>query len=194
MNKAIFLDRDGTLNHDPYGYISKPEDFNLFPYTLDALKIMSDLGYKLIVVSNQSGIARGYFTETDLKLIHDKLLSLTAQSGINLDKIYYCPYHPDGTLEEYKQDSDLRKPQTGMFELAHKEFDIKKISSFMIGDKYDDILFARNAGLKSILLLSGYGKKTYQELPSRQFKPDFIAEDLLAAANLIKLLNLQKKI
>lgn len=188
MHKAVFLDRDGTLNNDPNGYISKVEDFNLFDYSVNALKIFQELGYNIFVVSNQSGIARGIFTEEQLNLIHESFLQDMSAQNINITKIYYCPYHPDGIIEKYRQDSDLRKPQTGMFNLAHKEYDIEKKSSYMIGDKYDDILFAHNAGIKSILVLSGNGKNTLKTLNQKNIKPDFIAETLLTAANLLKLL------
>jgi len=112
-NTAVFFDRDGTLIHDP-GYLNHPDQVELLDGAAEALKELQLLGYKTVVVSNQSGVARGMITEETLKRIHGRLEELLAQKGASLDRIYYCPYHPDGAIARYRKDSDWRKPQPGM--------------------------------------------------------------------------------
>ncbi|WP_439242859.1 D-glycero-beta-D-manno-heptose 1,7-bisphosphate 7-phosphatase [Lonepinella sp. BR2474] len=143
MNKAIFLDRDGTLNID-HGYVHQIDDFQFIEGSIEALKALKAMGYLLVVVTNQSGIARGYFSE-------DKFLQLTewmdwslADRGVDLDGIYYCPHHPEGE-GEFRQDCDCRKPKSGMLQQAIKELKIDPRRSFMVGDKIDDL----QAGLRA---------------------------------------------
>ena len=150
MNKAIFLDRDGTLNPDP-GYISRPEDFELFDGVGEALKRLKDDGYLLILITNQSGISRGLFTEEQLELIHNKLKRLLAEAGTSLDGIYYCPHHPE---HPYKGVSvcDCRKPAPGLILRAIKDHNIDSSNSYMIGDRKSDIKIGLNAGVKPVFI------------------------------------------
>ena len=187
MDKVIFLDRDGTINPDDKGYINKPEDFNLYPFTAKAIKIFNQLGYKLIVVTNQSGIARGYLTFEDLEKIHKKMLNLLEKDGAQIDEILISPFHPEGVVEPYNIFSEDRKPGLGLFYKALKKYNFRIKKSFMIGDKYSDILFGKNVGLKSILVRTGYGEEEFlQNLEIREKKPDFVVDNLLAAAYLIE--------
>jgi D-glycero-D-manno-heptose 1,7-bisphosphate phosphatase len=182
-NKAIFLDRDDTLIEDP-GYISSPEQVKLLPGTAQALMQLKQMGYKLVVVSNQSGIARGMFTEEDLTHIHARMKELLATEGAYLDQIYYCPYHPEGVIEKYRKESDLRKPNPGMLLTAAEEMDIDLGQSWMIGNEYHDTTAGKRVGCRTILLNlpPGVIKTPRPTDPS----PDFKAVNLKEAANIIR--------
>lgn len=150
--KAIFLDRDGTLNVD-HGYVHQIDDFQLIDGVGKALKQLQDKGWLLVLVTNQSGIARGYFSEDQfLQLTEWFDWSLDEDHGVVLDGIYYCPHHPEG-LGEYRQDCDCRKPKAGMFEQAIRDLDIDPAKSVMVGDKLEDMLAAKNAGIKTKMLV-----------------------------------------
>jgi D,D-heptose 1,7-bisphosphate phosphatase len=184
--KAVFLDRDGTINMDKNGYINHPADFELYPFAASALALLKNHGFLNIVVSNQSGVARGYYTIADLDKIHAKMQNMLAESNANIDKIYFSPYHIEGVLEPYNLDHEDRKPRLGMFKKACDEFDINIKRSFMVGDRYTDIEFGKKAGLKTILVLTGDGEKEFY-LNRRDWvhKPDFVVKDLAVAAGLI---------
>lgn len=150
--KAIFLDRDGTINID-HGYVHQIDDFQFIEGVGKALKKLQDKGWFLVLVTNQSGIARGYFSEEQfLSLTEWFDWSLDEDYGVVLDGIYYCPHHPEGK-GEYKQDCDCRKPKAGMFEQAIKDLDIDPAKSVMVGDKLEDMLAAENAGVKTKVLV-----------------------------------------
>jgi D-glycero-D-manno-heptose 1,7-bisphosphate phosphatase len=182
-NKAIFLDRDDTIIEDP-GYISSPEQVKLLPGTAQALMQLKQMGYKLIVVSNQSGIARGMFTEDDLTYIHARMKELLAADGAYLDQIYYCPYHPDGVIEKYRRESDLRKPNPGMLLTAAEEMDIDLGQSWMIGNAYHDTTAGKRVGCRTILLNLPPG--TIKTPKPTDPSPDFKAVNLKEAANIIR--------
>jgi histidinol-phosphate phosphatase family protein len=187
IKRAVFLDRDGTISPDKFGYIKDPELYHLYPETGAALRILQDLGYRIIIVTNQSGIARAYLSLDDLARVHQKMRDLLAQEGVKPDAVYFSPYHIEGIVEPYNIDHEDRKPGIGMFRQARKDFGIDPAQSFMIGDRATDIGFARNAGMKSILLLTGNGTEEMPKLMSSATnRPDFIAENVLAAAQLIQ--------
>ncbi|MDY6914579.1 MAG: HAD family hydrolase [Planctomycetota bacterium] len=148
-NKAVFLDRDRTLMEDP-GYVSDPDSVKLLPGVELALKSLAQAGYKLIVVTNQSGIARGMLTEETLEKIHDELRRQLAERGAHLDAIYYCPHHPDGALAGYAEDSELRKPKPGMLLKAAAELEIDLDNSWMVGDSGRDIEAGQRAGCRTV--------------------------------------------
>lgn len=185
---AIFLDRDGTISPDEFGYINNPDHYHLYPQTIQALKILQDLGYLLLVLTNQSGIARGYVSIEALYSVHAKMEALLVEAGVKLDGIYYAPYHQDGVVEPYVIRHYTRKPGTGMIEEAKRDFQIDMQRSFMIGDRYTDIGLAKNAGIKSILVLTGDGKATFERVRKayKSLKPDFVCENILTAAQLIQ--------
>ncbi len=187
-NKAIFLDRDDTIVDDP-GYISSPEQVKLLPGAVDALKSFKSLGYKLIVVSNQSAIARGIIDEEKLSTIHAKLERILANQGVFLDKIYYCPFHPDGSVEEYSKESELRKPNPGMLLQAGKDFDIDFKESWMIGDSYRDVTAGIAVGCKTILINSPVkpSKKKVDD-PT----PDYEAVNIKESSNIVRMHNSKK--
>lgn len=159
MNKAIFLDRDGTLNPDP-GYISNPDDFNLFEGVAEALARFQKAGYLLILITNQSGIARGLISKEQLEAIHERLQTQLARGGARLDAIYHCPHHPDFPPVNGESDCNCRKPKPGMILQAIKDHGVDPSESFMIGDRSSDIKIALKTGVTPILInqtpLPGY--------------------------------------
>lgn len=187
IKRAIFLDRDGVISPDDFGYLSNPEKYHLYPYTIEALKIFKELNFLLFVVTNQSGIARGYFTIDDLEKVLAKMRSLLSAGGIELDGVYYSPYYKDGIVPPYNIDHIDRKPGIGMFKKAYSEFHFQIEGSYMIGDRISDLGFGRNAHLKNILLLTGNGEKDFIKiLETDDLRPDFVCENLLTAAKLIR--------
>lgn len=148
IKNAIFLDRDGVIVEDT-GYISSPEELILFPDVIPVLKKLQH-SFRLIVVTNQSGVARGYFTEEDLFAINERVIQMLADYGIGLDAIYYCPHHPKVGKDEYRIECDCRKPKPGLLRLAAEEFGIELNKSFLIGDQETDIQAGRALGIKTI--------------------------------------------
>jgi D-glycero-D-manno-heptose 1,7-bisphosphate phosphatase len=179
--KAIFLDCDGTLIED-HGYINNPDQVMLLAGVTDALVELKAMGYKLIVVSNQSGVARGIVTEKVLAQIHNRLKNLLAEKNASLDRIYYCPYHPDGVVEKYRKESDNRKPAPGMLLTAAKKMNIDLNQSWMIGDSDRDIEAGSQAGCKTILI--NYSAHRRLEPPTSS--PDYRAVNMKEAVNIIK--------
>lgn len=181
-NKAIFLDRDDTLIEDP-GYINNPDQVKPLPGVPRALAELKTMGYKLVLVTNQSAVARGIVSEKTLGNIHDRLEQLLAESNAFLDAIYYCPYHPDGVIPKYRKESDCRKPNPGMLLTAADEMDIDLSQSWMIGNGADDVEAGLRAGCKTILI----------DPPSRQHQPrpgdptpHYRAVNITEAVNVIK--------
>lgn len=168
--RAVFLDRDGTMAKD-VKYCSCPEDFELFPSTARAIKLLNEHGFKVIVVTNQSGIARGYFTEETLAQIHEKMKGELAKEGAWVDDIYYCPHHPGDNC-------DCRKPKPKLVLQAAKKHDIDLNHSFVVGDLPLDIDMGKAVGCKTILLLD-----SPQE--DMNISPDYIASDLLEATQYV---------
>ena len=165
--KAIFLDRDGTICED-VNYLARPEQLKLFPFAAQAVRLLNENGFIVILITNQSGIARGFFDENALREIHEKLVSELAEQNAKLDAIYFCPHNSVDNCA-------CRKPKTGMIEQAAKDFSIDLKNSWMIGDKRIDVETGFRAGTKTALVLTGYGQKDIQQL---ERKPDIIAESL----------------
>ena len=191
--KAVFLDRDGTIN-EYVGFLRKKEDFKLLPGVTEAIKKINNSGYLAIVVTNQPVIARGEVTKEGLKGIHKKMETLLGLDGAYIDDIYYCPHHPDkgfeGEIPELKIECDCRKPKTGMIERAVREHNIDISSSIMIGDSTLDIKMAENAGMQSILLKTGQKG----EDGKYQVSPTMVADDLNDAVDHFLELNVTKKL
>ena len=165
---AVFLDRDGVLIEEN-SYIAFVENINIFPYTAECIRQIHKKGYYAIVITNQSGVARGLFTEEELREMNDYLIK---QTGV--DSVFYCPHHPEGIMEKYNMTCNCRKPGTGMFEAACMEFGIDMQRSYMIGDRADDIIAGQNAGIRTVLLESGYGTARLE----KSVTPDYILKDL----------------
>ncbi len=183
-NAAVFFDRDGTLIEDP-GYLNHPDQVRLLDGTAEVLKELHGLGYKIVVITNQSGVARGIVSENMLGRIHKRLEELLAQKGASLDKIYYCPYHPDGVIPKYSQESDWRKPQPGMLLAAAEEMDIDLNKSWVVGDSQRDVEAGRAVECRTILLHSG----PVDEETQGDDGPDYVAATIREAANMIKKLH-----
>ena len=184
-NPAVFMDRDGTINEER-GYLKDPDGLNIMPEAFDAIKRINKNKLKAVIVTNQSGIARGYFSEKQMEKVHQRLTGLLMQKGAYLDGIYYCPHHPEGDILEYRIKCKCRKPATGMLDLASQELDIDLHRSYVIGDKIIDIELAHRVGAKGILVLTGYGKEEADLLNQRsRVQPQFIADNILDAVNWI---------
>lgn len=182
---AVFIDRDGTISEE-VGYVNHPSRFRVFPYSAEAIRILNENGWLAIVITNQAGVARGYFSEDVIIRIHDQL-KLDLQNGsAQLDAIYYCAHHPSVGEPPYRVDCDCRKPKTGLIELAARDFEIDMTASWMAGDRYSDVELARNAGLRSAFLLSGYGRGEWEyQSQSWKHQPDLVCENLLEAVRSI---------
>ncbi|WP_037324921.1 D-glycero-beta-D-manno-heptose 1,7-bisphosphate 7-phosphatase [Anaerovibrio sp. RM50] len=154
MNRAVFFDRDGTLNEEVH-YLHKIEDFKWIEGAIDAIKYCNDNGYLAIVITNQSGVARGYYPESDIMKLYNWMNADLAKHGAHLDGIYYCPHHPTGKVKEYAIECDCRKPLPGMLLKAQKEHNIDLKSSFLIGDGARDVECAEAAGAKGIRYRGG---------------------------------------
>ena len=168
---AIFVDRDGTLIEE-VDHLSSVDDLRIFPFTREALEIFKARGVRVIVLTNQSGIARGYFTEGSMQAIHDKI---KAELGTLVDSFYFCPHLPDAGCS-------CRKPNVGMIEAASEDFEIDLAGSWMIGDKRIDVETGQNAGIGTALVLTGYGTVDQDRLA---IEPTIVAKNLLEAAKLI---------
>lgn len=185
MKQAVFIDRDGAICRE-VGYLRDPLQLQLLPGAADAIRLFNRIGLKTIVITNQSGVARGYLNEDTLAAIHRTMSELLGQNGACLDGIYYCPHHPEGTVNRYRYDCDCRKPATGLLKRAALEHDLRLSGSYLIGDKLTDIECAYRAGVKAILVLTGYGAEEYKTMTASGFmQPAFIAADLLDAAGWI---------
>jgi len=151
--KVSFLDRDGVINSSKInnGYVGNIKDFKWMPGAKKAIKFLKKKNFKIIIVSNQSGIARGFFSIKDVWKLHRYLKKELAKYGTKVDRIYFCPYHKDGIVKKYKKNSSLRKPRIGMFLKASKVWNIDKKKSFMIGDQKTDMEFAKRAKIKGYL-------------------------------------------
>ncbi|GAB1622794.1 D-glycero-beta-D-manno-heptose 1,7-bisphosphate 7-phosphatase [Agarivorans albus] len=151
---AVFLDRDGVINHDR-AYVSQVDDFEFIDGAIEAMQKLKEAGWLLVVVTNQAGIARGYFSEEQFLSLTEWMDWSLADRGVDLDGIYYCPHHSEYGDENYRQDCNCRKPKPGMLLEAAAELDIDLEKSWLVGDKASDILAAQNAGVPNRLLVSG---------------------------------------
>ena len=182
---GIFLDRDGTINFE-VEYLRSTTDLKMIPGSSEAIKEANELGWKVLIITNQSGVARGIITEQELSKIHFTLQNILRENGATIDAIYYCPHHPEVGDIPYKHDCNCRKPKTGMILRAAKEFEIDLTKSYIIGDKMIDIQTGNNCGVKSILVLTGYGKDELKQCQENKLKIDFIADNLYDAIQYIK--------
>jgi D-glycero-D-manno-heptose 1,7-bisphosphate phosphatase len=183
---AVFLDRDGTIN-EQMGYINHPSRFTILPGAARAMRFFNDMGYLTIIVSNQSGVARGYYPLALVHEIHSLLKNrLQEEAGARIDAIFFCPHHPQGIVPDFAVNCRCRKPKTGLIDQACRAFDIHLPSSFMIGDMCSDMELANRAGIKGILVKTGYGLGEIEHvLPVRQVKLVHVAQDLFGAAQWI---------
>lgn len=181
IGRAIFLDRDGTLVH-PRHYPSRPQDLRLYDDIGPELRALRRMGFFLVVITNQSGLARGLFTVADLDRMHAHLRERLAAQGVWLDAIYYCPHHPDGVIPELARRCDCRKPAPGMLLRAADELPLSLADSWLVGDILDDVDAGHRAGCRSVLV--DLGTESPPSAPER--RPDYIARDTRHALRLIQ--------
>lgn len=180
--RAVFLDRDGTLNEDP-GYLGDPELVKLYPGTAKALSFLREkLDIKYIVISNQSGISRGLITVEMVEAVNQKINSLLKEENVSIDAFYYCPYHPDFSTEE---ECECRKPSAKMILNAADDLDIDLSKSYIIGDNQTDIECGFNAGIKTVLVKTGYGMESFSILKKQNKFPTFVADNIVEACSFI---------
>jgi D-glycero-D-manno-heptose 1,7-bisphosphate phosphatase len=180
---AVFIDRDGTISEE-VGYVNHPSRFRLFPYSAEAIRILNNNDWLAILITNQAGVARGYFSEETILKVHDQLKRELHEA--QLDAIYYCAHHPTVGDAPYRVDCNCRKPKPGLIERATQDFDINLSASWMVGDRYSDVELARNAGLQSAFLLSGYGLGEWEyQRQDWKHQPDIVCENLLEAVKMI---------
>ena len=183
MHVAVFLDRDGTINEE-MGYINHLDRFVLLPSAAAAIRSISESGLKAVVVTNQSGVARGYFPKELIDQVHQKMSDLLEEEGAFLDGIYTCTHAPPSNGES--GGCGCRKPKIGLIKQAAQELNLDIEKSYVVGDRLKDLEMARNAGAKAILVLTGYGKGELELLgPSSKVQADFVAEDLAEAVEWI---------
>jgi len=167
---VVFLDRDGVINSDKLnnGYVGSLKHFKWVPGAIKAIKLLNDKNYKVVVVTNQSGVARGFFTIKDVKTIHCYIQKKLKENDAKIDAFYFCPFHKDGIIKRFKKNSILRKPNIGMFLLAKKKWNVDHKNSFMIGDQKTDVEFARRAKIKGYLFNQ---KNLYQFIKKKIIQP-----------------------
>ena len=175
MRKAVFLDRDGTINVDK-GYVHRIEDWEWISGAIDAIAALNNAGFLVIVVTNQAGIARGYYTDKQVNELHAWVNRKLEKHGARIDGFYFCPHHP-----EFGEECECRKPLPGLLLQAKQDFDIDLANSWLVGDKAGDILAGMAAGVKPILVMTGYGKEQRKLLPAEAI----CATDITEASDLI---------
>jgi D-glycero-D-manno-heptose 1,7-bisphosphate phosphatase len=165
QSRAIFLDRDGTMIED-VGYLDRLDRLTLFPYTIDAVRLLNRAGFKVVVVTSQAGIANGILTEEFLREAHEFLSQRFEAAGAQIHGYYYCPHLPHASVERYRTDCDCRKPKPGMIQAAARDLSIEVAQSFVVGDRWRDIEMGQAAGAKGILVETGYGKTEATRRPA----------------------------
>ena len=183
MRPAVFLDRDGTLIEEA-GYLDRLERLVLFPFSVDAVRLLNRAGLPVVLVTNQAGVARGIFPESFVEEAHAHLRERFEAGGARLDGFYYCPHHPDGTVEAYRRSCDCRKPGDAMLRRAAAELDIDLARSTVVGDRWHDIEAGRRAGARTVLVRTGYGR-TEEQRPKSDLAADAIADNVIEAVSWI---------
>jgi len=180
---AIFIDRDGTLSEE-VGYINHLSRFRMLPFAVDAVRLVNQSGWLAVVVTNQAGVARGYFPETLVTAVHDRVREHMTAGGARLDGIFYCPHHPTAGDAPYRQDCECRKPKPGLLRQAAGELGIDLARSWMIGDRYADVQVAWAVGARGALVRTGYGEgELAHKAAGWPRPPDLVAANLLQAVS-----------
>jgi D-glycero-D-manno-heptose 1,7-bisphosphate phosphatase len=183
--RAIFIDRDGTLSQE-IGYVNHPSRFRLFPFAVDAIRLINRSGFLAVLVTNQAGVARGYFPEETIGAVHGVVTGALSAGDAHLDAIYYCPHHPSVGEAPYRLDCDCRKPRPGLLRRAERELGADLPRSFVVGDRAGDLDLAWSVGATAVLVKTGYGLgELLNHAPRWPRQPDLVAENLLHAVELI---------
>lgn len=182
MRPAVFFDRDGTIN-EQMGYINHISRFHLLPRAASAIRLLNEHDIPVVIVTNQSGVGRGYFPESLVAEVHEKMKRLLADKGAHVDGLYVCPHHPEAKVAKYRLSCDCRKPQIGLFRRAAQALELDLSRSYVVGDRWSDLKAATNCKATGILVLTGYGKGDMKYIgPEENIQPRHIAEDLYDAA------------
>jgi len=180
---AVFLDRDGTLIEE-VGYLDRPERVELYPWSTDAIRALNRGGLRIVMVTNQSGVARGFFSEAVVERVHRHIAELLGAGGATIDAYYYCPHHPDGKVAGFARACECRKPGRGLVDRAARELGIDPERSFTVGDRWLDVALARAVGARGILVRTGYGV-TEEARPPQGLAADAVVDNLVGAASWI---------
>lgn len=183
LKRAVFVDRDGVINEDN-GYVYRPEELMVVPRSAEAIKLLNENNFLVIAVSNQAGIAYGYFTEKDMRRFNEAIEQDLRQHGAHIDAFYFCPHHETKGVGEYRSACACRKPKPGLLLQAAKDFGIDLSRSFMVGDTWNDVTAGATAGCRTILVKTGQGREALLKIAG-QPQCDFIADDLYGAAHYI---------
>jgi D-glycero-D-manno-heptose 1,7-bisphosphate phosphatase len=179
--RAVFIDRDGTISEE-VGYVNHVSRYRVFPFAAEAVRALRAAGRLAVLVTNQAGVARGYFAEEMIGAVHGVLAAELEKGDARLDAVYYCPHHPSVGEPPYRLDCDCRKPRPGLIRRAAADLDVDLARSWMVGDRYSDVVLARNAGVRSAFVLTGYGRGELEyQSHSWEHRPDLVAENLLEA-------------
>jgi D-glycero-D-manno-heptose 1,7-bisphosphate phosphatase len=183
VKRAVFLDRDGTVIEE-VGYLNRLDRVAFFPWTVDAIRVLNEAGLLVVVVTNQAGVARGYFDEALVRDTHALIDRRLAAGRASVDAYYYCPHHPQGVVESLRQVCACRKPKPGMIHQAAQDLDIDIPGSFVVGDRWLDVEMGRAAGTQAVLVRTGYGQNE-ERRPDDQVSADYVADNLMDAASWI---------
>ena len=180
--RVVFLDRDGTVNQE-VGFLTRVEDLELIPRAAEAIRLLNRSGFRVVILSNQSGVARGFLDEETLRAIHRALLERLEIQGARVEGIYYCPHHPEAPLAVYRRRCHCRKPETGLVRQAAQDLGIRPEGAYVVGDRLLDMELAHRIGGTGVLVLTGYGRQELARRDGRpQGEPDHVAADLYHAA------------
>jgi D-glycero-D-manno-heptose 1,7-bisphosphate phosphatase len=180
---AVFLDRDGTLIED-VGYLGHVERVALYPWSIDAVRLMNRAGFRVFIVTNQAGVARGFLEEAAIDAVHRHIDGLLTAGGARIEAYYYCPHHPQGTVEAYRKTCECRKPGRGLIDRAVREFGIDLARSFVVGHRWLDIELAQVIGARAVLVRTGYGR-TEEQQSRPEMVADAVADNLIGATSWI---------
>ena len=179
-HRVVFLDRDGTICEE-VGYLDAVEQMKLIPHSGKAVRLLNQRGFKVVVITNQAGVAKGYFPESVLKGLHDEMARQLREEGAHLDGIYYCPHHPTDGLDPYLRACGCRKPATGLLQQAAADLALDLSSAYMIGDHFSDVECGQRIGAETVLLLTGHGREALAKREHWPRPPSHIAADLYEA-------------
>ncbi len=183
--RAVFMDRDGAISEE-VGYVNHVSRYRVFPFAAEAVRALNEAGWLAVLVTNQAGVARGYFKEELIDEVHKVLAWELEREGARLDAVYYCPHNPTVGEPPYRIDCDCRKPRPGLLLRAADDLNLDLSRCWMVGDRYSDTQLARNAGARSALVLTGYGRGELEhQSHAWPHRPDLVAENLLEAVKKI---------
>jgi D-glycero-D-manno-heptose 1,7-bisphosphate phosphatase len=181
--RAVFIDRDGTLLEE-VGYLDRLERLALFPFSVDAVRMLNRAGFRVVVVTNQAGVARGFFDESFVKEAHEVLDATFRAGRARIDGFYYCPHLPEASVEAYRRRCDCRKPLPGMIRQAERDLDLDVSRSYVVGDRWLDIALGRAVGARTVLVRTGYGR-TEELRPQAALQADAVTDNLIQAVTWI---------